>query len=102
VLGSSKAVNTARLTVFDPSTNSALSRQPESVKNDICDCLAGWREADLTLVHFLKPTFASRGVPRFTGKCRIVLSFFNFKYNSVINLDSYSLGCQKLAVIPDA
>ena len=32
VLGSSKAVNAACLAVFDPSTNSALSRQPESVK----------------------------------------------------------------------
>ena len=32
VLGSSKAVNVACLAVFDPSTNSALSRQPESVK----------------------------------------------------------------------
>ena len=32
VLGASKAVNTACLAVFDPSTNSALSRQPESVK----------------------------------------------------------------------
>ena len=31
VLGSSKAVNAACLAVFDPSTNSALSRQPESV-----------------------------------------------------------------------
>ena len=30
VLGSSKAVNAACLAVFDPSTNSALSRQPES------------------------------------------------------------------------
>jgi hypothetical protein len=29
VLGSSKAVNVACLAVFDPSTNSALSRQPE-------------------------------------------------------------------------
>jgi hypothetical protein len=33
VLGSSKAVNAACLAVFDPSANSALSRQPESVKN---------------------------------------------------------------------
>ena len=32
VLGSSKAVNAACLAVFDPSTNSALSRQPESAK----------------------------------------------------------------------
>jgi hypothetical protein len=32
VLGSSKAVNVARLAVFDPSTNIALSRQPESVE----------------------------------------------------------------------
>jgi hypothetical protein len=32
VLGSSKAVNAAYLTVFDPSTNSALSRQPECIK----------------------------------------------------------------------
>ena len=32
VLGSSKAVNAACLAVFDPSTNSALSRQPESVR----------------------------------------------------------------------
>jgi hypothetical protein len=32
VLGSSKAVNAACLAVFGPSTNSALSRQPESVK----------------------------------------------------------------------
>jgi hypothetical protein len=30
VLGSSKAVNAASLAVFDPSTNIALSRQPES------------------------------------------------------------------------
>ena len=32
VLGSSTAVNAACLAVFDPSTNSALSRQPECVK----------------------------------------------------------------------
>ena len=32
VMGSSKAVNTACLAVFDPSTNIALSRQPESVR----------------------------------------------------------------------
>jgi hypothetical protein len=32
VLWSSKAVNAAYLAVFGPSTNSALSRQPESVK----------------------------------------------------------------------
>ena len=32
VLGSSKAVKVACLAVFDPSTNSALSRQPECVK----------------------------------------------------------------------
>ena len=32
VLGSSKAVNAACLAIFDPSTNSALSRQPESAK----------------------------------------------------------------------
>jgi hypothetical protein len=32
VLGSSKAVDAACLAIFDPSTNSALSRQPESVK----------------------------------------------------------------------
>ena len=32
VLGSSKAVNTACLAVFDPITNIALSWQPESVK----------------------------------------------------------------------
>jgi hypothetical protein len=32
VLGSSKAVHAACLAVFDPSTNSALSRQPESAK----------------------------------------------------------------------
>jgi hypothetical protein len=32
VLGSSKAVTAACLAVFDPSTNSALSRQPESVE----------------------------------------------------------------------
>jgi hypothetical protein len=32
VLGSSKAVNAVCLAVFDPSTNSALSRQPESVR----------------------------------------------------------------------
>jgi len=37
VLGSSKAVNAAYLAVFDPSTNSALSRQLESAqkKNSI-------------------------------------------------------------------
>jgi hypothetical protein len=32
VLGSSKAVNAVCLAVFDPSTNSALSRQPECAK----------------------------------------------------------------------
>ena len=32
VLGSSKAANAAGLAVFDPSTNNALSRQPESAK----------------------------------------------------------------------
>jgi hypothetical protein len=32
VVGSSKAVNVACLAVFDPDTNSALSRQPEPVK----------------------------------------------------------------------
>jgi hypothetical protein len=32
VLGSSKAVNAACLVIFDPSTNSTLSRQPESVE----------------------------------------------------------------------
>jgi hypothetical protein len=36
VLGSSKAVDTACLAVFDPSTNIALSRQPESAKKCIC------------------------------------------------------------------
>jgi hypothetical protein len=32
VLASSKAVNVACLAIFDPSTNSALSRQPKCVK----------------------------------------------------------------------
>jgi hypothetical protein len=32
VLGSSKAINAACLAVFDPSTNCALSRQPESAE----------------------------------------------------------------------
>jgi hypothetical protein len=32
VLASSKAVNVACLAVFDPSTNNALSRQPESAR----------------------------------------------------------------------
>ena len=34
VLGSSKAVNAACLAVFDPTTDSALSRQPESVEKN--------------------------------------------------------------------
>ena len=36
VLGSSKATNVVCLAVFDPDTNSALSREPECVKNAIC------------------------------------------------------------------
>ena len=36
VMGSSKATNVAWLAVFDPDTNSALSRQPELAKNTIC------------------------------------------------------------------
>jgi hypothetical protein len=36
VMGLSKAVNAACLAVFDPSTNSALSRHPECAKTIIC------------------------------------------------------------------
>ena len=50
VLGSSKAVNAACLAVFDPSTNIALSRQPESAKK----CHMGVY-GPLPLMYILRP-----------------------------------------------